>query len=209
MIIPDEPGLAAAYADEQPILDGYWHPEAGDIVMDIGAAVGLYTLPALDAGAHVIAVDPDTVTTAKLERTAAANGLGDYQVIHCALFTSGGYPPEMRAALESSEHYYLIPGADVSWKTLDGLAQELFLTRLSLIKIDVEGAELGVLRSGEMTLTAFHPRLLIEDHTRVYPFVDQMNSRQQIVDFLDGLGYTTQLIPYDEPETARDYLVAE
>jgi len=202
VIIPGEPGLAEAYADEQPVRRDHWHPAAGETVMDIGAGVGIYTIPALLAGAHVIAVDPDTVATAKLQRVAAANGLTGYQVCSCALFNEPGYQQAMAAAVESGPAF----AGPVTWDTLDGLVDRLGLERLDRVKIDVEGAELGLLLSGLRVLEMFHPQLLIEDHTRVYPFVAELNSRAQITTLLAALGYTLQLVPWGPPP--RDYLVA-
>jgi FkbM family methyltransferase len=203
VIIPGEPGLAAAYTDEQPVRDAYWHPAPGDTVIDIGAAVGSYTVPALLAGARVIAVDPDRGATAKLERVAAANGLTDFTVLNAAVFDSPGYPADMRAALEASEYPYLIPRPDVLWATLDEIAEGL--DKVDLIKIDVEGAELGVLRSGPRVLNALRPRLLIEDHTEVYPYVAQIDSRRLCTELLVEAGYTVTEVPWGPPP--RTYLV--
>jgi FkbM family methyltransferase len=202
--LPDEPGLLEAYADEAPIRDAYWKPRRGDVVIDAGAAVGSYAIPALIAGARVIAVDPDAGATAKLERVAALNGLQDYEIRHCALFDSGGYPDDMRAALEAGGYSYLIPPRGTEFITLDDVGASL--DRLDWVKADVEGAELGLLRGGMSTLTRFHPRLLIEDHTEVYPFVAEMRSRHLCIELLEGLGYSVEVIPWGPPP--RSYLVA-
>jgi FkbM family methyltransferase len=205
VVIPDEPGLAAAYADEQPVRDAYWHPGPGDVVIDIGAAVGSYTVPALLAGARVVAVDPDEGATDKLRRVAEANGLSDFTVRNAAVFDRPGYPEDMRAALEASGYAYLIPRPDVTWITLDEAADGL--TAVNWVKIDVEGAELGALRSGPRVLGQLRPRLLIEDHTEVYPYVARMNSRQQCTDLLTRAGYTVTEVPWGPPP--RTYLVCE
>jgi len=55
------------------------------------------------------------------------------------------------------------PGSiDVPTTTLDRHAEETGLTRLDLVKIDIEGAEVGALRGGERTLRRFRPTLVIE-----------------------------------------------
>ena len=205
ILLPDEPGLARAYADEQPVRDAYWRPGKGQVVMDIGAAVGSYTMPALAAGARVTAVDPDTDALAKLERVAALNGLTDYTSLACAVFDGGAYPEDMRAALEASGHRYMIPLRDAAYVTLDELAAGL--DRLDWIKIDVEGAELGVLAGGIGTLTRLRPRLLIEDHTEVYPFTAAMDSRRRCTDLLTQAGYAVARVPWGPPP--RTYLVCE
>ena len=204
ILLPDEPGLPAAYADEREVRDAHWRPQQGQMVIDIGAAVGSYTLPALAAGARVIAVDPDTAALAKLGRVAALNGFTDYTTETCAVFNAPGYPEDMRAALEAAPTADLIPARDADYVTLDELT--VGLDRLDWVKIDVEGAELGVLYSGLKTLHRYHPRLLIEDHTEVYPWVAEMGSRKKCKDLLAAFGYTVTEVPWGPPP--RTYLVA-
>ena len=205
MIVPDEPGLAAAYADEQPVREAYWRPGPGDVVIDIGAAVGSYTVPALLAGAKVVAVDPDKDATDKLQRVATANSLHDYVIRNVAVFDQQGYPADMRAALEASGYAYLIPRPECAWVTFDDVAHDL--DRVDWVKIDVEGAELGVLRSGPRVLGELRPRLLIEDHTEVYPYVAQTDSRRQCKTLLERAGYTVTEVPWGPPP--RTYLVCQ
>lgn len=205
VIVPAEPGLAAAYADEQEIRDAYWKPQPGEVVIDVGAAVGSYAVPALLAGARVIAVDPDKAATDKLERVAAANVLTDYAVRNAAVFDQQGYPLDMYQALMASDYAYLIPHPSVEWVTLDEIANGL--DHVDLVKIDVEGAELGVLRSGPRVLNDLRPRLLVEDHTEVYPYVAKMDSRRQCRELLEQAGYTVTEVAYGPPP--RTYLVCE
>ena len=208
ILIPDEQGMPAAYRDEKPVRDKYWRPGPGDVVLDIGAAVGSYTLPALLNGARVIAVDPDAEATRKLARVASLNEVSGYQVCSAALWSSAeGYPPDMRESLESADYPgCLIPPAAVTWLTLDQVTAVYELDRLDWIKMDVEGAELGVLRGGTGTLTRFHPRLLIEDHTEVYPFVADMGSRRLCRELLERLNYQVEEFSWGPP--SRTYLVA-
>jgi FkbM family methyltransferase len=206
MRIPEGMGIDRAYADEQAIRDVHWHPGPGEIVIDIGAAIGNYTIPALLNGALVIAVDPDRKATAKLARVARFNGMSKFSICTAALWDDNvGYPQEMRDALEDSDFSYLIPPASAKWLTLDQMVAKYRLDRLDWVKMDVEGAELGVLRGGVDTLTRFHPRLIIEDHTEVYPFVAAMDSRRLCRELLERLGYQVQEITWGPPP--RTYLV--
>jgi FkbM family methyltransferase len=206
MRIPEGMGLDRAYADEQAIRDAHWHPGSGEIVLDIGAAIGSYTIPALLNGALVIAVDPDRKATGKLARVAEFNGVSKFSICTAALWEDNfGYPTEMREALEDSDFSYLIPPASAKWLTLDQVVAIYKLDRLDWLKMDVEGAELGVLRGGVETLTRFHPRLIIEDHTEVYPFVAAMDSRRLCRELLKRLGYQVKEISWGPPP--RTYLV--
>lgn len=204
----DEPGVRNCYADEQPVRDQFWHPGPGEVVIDAGSALGSYSMPALMAGAQVIAIEPDGEARKRFATIAEMNGFTSYVQLDVALFSSSaGYPQAMRAELEDSEYYYLIPPRDTPFATLDQVAVEQGLSRADWIKIDVEGAEFGVIKGGLATLERWHPKLLIEDHTGIYPFVAEMRSQEKILELLDRLGYEVQITSYGPPY--RDYIYAE
>ena len=48
--------------------------------------------------------------------------------------------------------------------TLDSIVRKLELKRVDLVKIDVEGAELEVLKGGIETIHRFHPKIIVEVH---------------------------------------------
>jgi FkbM family methyltransferase len=194
--------LALMFDDETEIRDTYWKPGPGEVVADIGACVGTYTLPALMEGATVYAVDPSAHYTAAMMQVCVASRLDVYRlhVINKAVAARGGYTEEFRAALGSSTD--MTAPADAEFTTLDDLAEEYEWDRLDWVKIDVEGAELAVLEGGMTALAAFHPKLLIEDHTDVYEFVAAMNSEQRCFDLLEhGLGYEVEKVRYEGHRT--------
>ncbi|MGW8376297.1 FkbM family methyltransferase [Streptomyces sp. ODS28] len=67
---------------------------------------------------------------------------------------------------------------------------ELALQDVTLIKIDVDGGELGVLHGAEKTLRAFSPALFIELELRIQP-------PAPVLGFLHGLGYRGWVLPGD------------
>jgi FkbM family methyltransferase len=72
--------------------------------------------------------------------------------------------------------------------TLDQLCQRAGLTRVDFIKIDVEGAELHVLRGGARTIETLRPDLLLEieaRHVTRYPY-----GVQDVARWLTSRGYT-------------------
>jgi FkbM family methyltransferase len=196
--LPDDPNITGWFEDEAEVRQAHWRVRPGDVVIDIGCHIGSYTIPALAAGAMVYAVDPSVAYTGTLVRLCESNRLDVSRlvVIHEALAAPGGYEPGFRTALDTMPYpeHHAPDGAVFS--TLDELAQEHDITRLDWVKIDVEGAELGVLMGGAATLRQFVPRLLIEDHTDVYPFVAQMNSRLRCHALLEGFGYRIETVLY-------------
>jgi len=162
-------------------------------------------------GATVYAVDPSRQYTGTLVSICQANQLDltSLHVVNEALADRGGYSPEFRQALAAAPYPEHHAPADASYTTLDDLAQRFGWERLDWMKIDTEGAELGILRGGESVLRRFRPALLIEDHTDVYEFVARMNSRQRCTELLEDLGYHVQLVRYEGHLTPdRTFLAA-
>lgn len=193
------------FGDEQEIRDQYWHIEPGQVVIDIGCHIGSYTIPALDAGATVYAVDPSEPRLAQLRQYWDGDP-ARLITVNKALAEKGGYTPEFRASLDAAGFKEFHAPASARFTTLDDLAAEHGLTRLDWVKIDVEGAELGVLTGGRETLTRFRPSLIVEAHDRVYAFVAAMGNERQCHDLLAGLGYEIEVVPYTRP-AFRDFWV--
>ncbi|MFN8711152.1 MAG: FkbM family methyltransferase, partial [Planctomyces sp.] len=76
--------------------------------------------------------------------------------------------------------------------SLDVAAADVSADSNCFVKLDVEGAELSVLRSGQQFLKTVKPRLLIEVHDYALPqFGD---STEAVYEFLKGFGYTINQI---------------
>ena len=196
------------FSDEQEIRDRYWHIQPGQVVMDVGCHIGSYTIPALSAGATVYAVDPCEPRLARLREYWDGDPARLITATR-ALAGAGGYTPEFRANLGMSAYAEFHAPVTARFSTLDEVAAEYGLTRLDWVKIDVEGAELGVLTGAVETLARFRPVLLVEAHDKVYGFVADMGSEAKSHDLLAGLGYTVEVVPYyGHAETVdRDFWV--
>jgi FkbM family methyltransferase len=196
------PPYALHYDDEAEIREAYWHPDGHDLVIDVGARYGSWTLPALAAGAMVVAVDPHRQILGLLRSAAELNGFGDnLETVAAALLDDESYPEQLIAEID--ERW---PVGHVDFTTLDEVAKG---GPVDWIKIDVEGVELQVLRSGLKTLERHHPTLVIEDHTRVYPWCEQNDIRGQMHELLEGLGYDVESVPYEaDTGSPRDFTVA-
>lgn len=193
------PPYALYYDDEAEVRDAYWCPEAGDQVVDVGARYGSYTIPALAAGATVLAIDPHSEILGLLQDTAILNGFDGLTTMCAGLLDGQPYPAEL------AEEVGAFGPDSVNWTTLDEVAPD----RVDWIKIDVEGAELAVLNGGLATLERDHPRLLIEDHTRVYGWCRKNQVRRKVYRLLQGLGYKIRSVPYEADTGApRDFTVA-
>ena len=129
-----------------------------DVFVDIGANIGYYTCLARQAGNHVVAVEPVPQNLEFLYANLRANRWLDIEVFPVALseqsgiglMFGGGTGASLIAGWAGASEVWQTP---VPLTTLDVLLGDRFKDQRLLIKMDVEGAELGVLRGAEMTLT--------------------------------------------------------
>ena len=114
------------------------------VVVDAGAARGLYTLLAAAAGARVHALEPDAGRRFALRLNVLRAGLGERVTIRRALLGRAN------------------DGGAVS---LDGYCRRNSLAP-DFIKMDIEGAEIAALEGAREVCLEHRPTLLIEFHQR-------------------------------------------
>ena len=187
---------------EGPIIDRYWHVQEGDVVFDVGAGHGLWTLPSCALGARVYAVEPNESSCVALERLLALNRFtSQCHIVQVALSNrKGEHPAELRACAAPFFE------GDPEITTLDALVKALKIPKVDWIKIDVEGGERCVIAGGLRTLMRYRPVVVIEDHTGVAPFMYYCvphDTRGQILATLKTLSYTV----VDEPYSDRNFIV--
>ena len=128
----------------------------GDFFLDVGANVGSYTVIGAGAvGARVMAVEPIPSTFAHLSRNIILNGLSGLVSMKCLGLSDRAGTIRFTRDLDTVNHVLAeneqTPSIDVPITTLD----ELIGVEIPvMIKIDVEGHELSVLRGAERTLNA-------------------------------------------------------
>lgn len=197
-------------------VTGYYEPnqlyfldqvlKAGNVFVDVGANMGLYSLFAANrVGVHgyIIAIEPSTRDFERLETNVKLNSFRNIKPEHCALSNHAGFA-ELHIAKERNAGHntfgtFAYEGVrqerteHVRLQTLDEMIQQKRLERIDVIKVDVEGSELSVLEGAENTINKFHPILLLElsDMT----LAPQGCTSSQVWRFLTGKGYT--IFEYD------------
>ena len=146
-------------------------------VMDVGAHIGLVTLPmanVIDPGGRVVAFEPSGINRAYLERHIALNGFTDRVSVVAALVgerESEGIPffELDEAAGQNTTIAGVLPPdtpqSMIAQVTLDRYCAKTGLSP-EVIKIDVEGAEIDVLRGARKTLTELRPVVFLSVHPR-------------------------------------------
>lgn len=171
----------------------------GMTALDIGAHHGLYTLLAskrVGPSGKVFAFEPSPRERRQLVRNVRVNFCSNVHIEPCALgketardnlyIVEGGEdgcnslrPPAVQSETRPVQ---------VEIVTLDAIASRLGMTKIDFIKLDVEGAELDVLKGAlEVLQTNPRPVLLVEVYDiRTQPWGYKA---REIVIFLDQLGY--------------------
>jgi FkbM family methyltransferase len=177
-----------------PTVLGFLRP--GSVVVDVGASLGEWTVPfarAVGCLGRVIAIEPTQRSAAALEATLAANALHQAEITRCAIADHDG-AAELAVPIVTSPRIdtgtaRLGPApagyeaVRVTLRSLDSVAAERGLSRLDLIKIDVEGHERHVLDGAAAILQRHRPVLVIETGH------ESSTDRKAICDLLGGLGY--------------------
>jgi len=141
---------------------------SGDVVLDCGANVGLYTRHALDKGAKVvIAIEPAPEALECLHRNFAAEVASGRVVI----YPKGVWNKDEELPLSISDAWASTAasvvldrgaaGPKILLTTIDKLVAELQLPTVSLIKMDIEGSEMQALEGAIETVRRFQPRMAI------------------------------------------------
>lgn len=157
------------------------HPAAlsflrpGAVAIDIGAALGTWTLPlarAVGAAGRVLAIEPAPGSAAALELTLLANALRQAEIVRCAVGEEDGTAefavPAVTSARVDSGTAHVGPASageeavTVPLRSLDSLAAERRLPRLDLIRIDVVGYQRRVIDGAGEVLERFRPVLVVE-----------------------------------------------
>jgi len=148
--------------------------KSGDIVLDCGANVGVYTRVALQAGAkRVVAIEPAPENLECLRR-----GFSDeISAGRVVLYEKGVWDKEDMLTLFVDPHNSAGDSFVIHLKsdeekhgmpvtTIDKLSAELGLERVDYIKMDIEGAEQRALLGARETIRKFHPRLSLSTYHR-------------------------------------------
>jgi len=146
------------------MLRQYVRPKS--FVIDVGANIGFFTRKFatwVSDGGKVIAVEPEAVNYAHLERAIAEAGLTDVveTILAAVADTTGQGLLEINPG-HAGDHKLGTSGVPVALTTIDDILTARGWPEVSLIKVDVQGAELRVLAGARRTLERFRPALFLE-----------------------------------------------
>lgn len=171
----------------------------GDTVIDIGANQGEYSLIAARKTGNtgkVLAFEPMKSLYGQLQENIALNksfegritaipiGLSEQAGV-LDLYGKAGSNEGVNTLYPTAEHTVKIESIQLD--TLDQQLQNLGITKVDVIKIDVEGAELQVLKGAQKTLRQYLPTLLLEINRE--SCLAAGYSPEEMLEYLEAFGY--------------------
>ena len=191
-------------------VEGFYEPnqfnflskflKKGMTFVDVGANIGLFGLFAsklVGKTGQVLAIEPSRREFNRLKHNLQLNRTKNIKALKLALGNNNSIKKLNVAVSPYDGHNSFGPFGyettkidhteDVVTKTLDKLIQETKIKQIDAIKIDVEGAELSVLKGGLRTLKILKPLLLMELSDRTLR--KQGSNSNQIWKLLTRLSY--------------------
>ena len=118
-----------------------------NLVVDVGAHIGKYTVLAAKLSKNVLALEPNKENFKILKRNIKINGLKNVRVLRLAASNKNskfklyiGDSSGHHSISRKFKDYQIVSGVK-----LDSLFKKLKVDKVDLVKIDVEGAEMQVL----------------------------------------------------------------
>ncbi len=147
---------------------GEYAVRQGDVALDCGANVGVWTRTALDHGARMIVAFEPAPENIESYRRNFRSEIAAGQVV---LVPKGVWDKEDVLLLRrdpnnsAADSFVMLKdgskGVQAPLTTIDRVVAELRLDRVDYIKMDIEGAEVRALGGARDTIAKFHPRMSI------------------------------------------------
>jgi len=179
------------------------------VFVDVGAYVGFYTVLAARHGWRVVAFEPNPINVILLKYNISLHGVGDRAVIVSkatgdahgwARFSISSNPSESSFTKYLRNELKLLEVV-VEVVTIDSVLESLSVKDIDnlIMKVDVEGFGLRVLRGAMKTIERFRPFILFEVH-RTFDDEDEIRA----LEMLKSLGYGFVVV---EPRSRRNFIV--
>lgn len=159
-------GLRQQYIDD--IYQKYYKVKKGDIIVDLGAHIGVFAVKAAKAAVNegmVVAIEPDIDNLRFLKKNIHANDLRNVVVVEKGVWSTKDRL-KISIRCRTGTHSFLHRKDDnrfveVEVDTLDNILRELGVKKVDFIKMDIEGAEIEAYKGMKETLNVNDAKLAI------------------------------------------------
>ena len=189
-----------SYECDQQALLAKWTNE-GDVVFDVGAHVGFYTLlGSLLVGrkGRVIAFEPVPENLNYLKQHLEINSVSNVEIVEAAVSDRNGCERLSSGPSSSMWHFDAQGELEVQTISLDELMLNGKLPPPNLIKMDIEGAEVHALNGSAGVINEFHPVIILSTHGS--------DVHQKCCSFLESAGYRLTPIGRTSIDECRELL---
>jgi len=163
----------------------------GDIVMDLGANIGLFTTMAAVCGARVVAIEAQSGFHSIIEDNLRRNNCSERAQLELALVGGGTGILSSPQSRSNATHW----GDEPRAATIRSLIQKHSLDRIDLLKIDIEGSEFDLF-SGDLDWLKYVDRITMEVHTG-------FGDVHEIQDTLEVAGFSSVLLSSSNREIVK------
>lgn len=175
------------------------HP--GMTFLDIGANIGLHTNVAASLvgdNGRVIAIEPQSTVRALLQENISLNQFDNVEIISCALGKEQGEGDIYIVNAHNDGQSTLIPDSSettcpsekVKICTVNSVMHDCNIQKVDIVKIDVEGAEMEVLKGGREFFRNSSTKYMfiecVDQHLRRFD-----SSSEELITWLHSEGYRT------------------
>jgi len=185
---PLEAGFNSVYVFKE-VFSGIYErfTNKADLIVDCGAHIGFFTIKMTKMRRKVIAIEPHPTNLLFLKENIRKNEVKNVTVVEKAVGDKKGKAEFFfgNSFDTGSLRFPSKSSIEVEVDTLDSICKELNVSGIDLLKIDVEGAELDVLKGAEESLK-FTKNIAMELH---YEGEDE-----EIRRFLEERGFTVKIV---------------
>ncbi len=193
--------------------------EPGDLLLDLGAHLGTFSLAAAARGARVVAVEASPRNAAFLRASARANGFDDFVVVEVAVSDAPGVVRFRHEGAFGQITTGWAPGVvEAQAKPVSQMLREYDVGRVDLVKLDVEGSEIAAVAGMREILTGPDaPPVVYESNAHTLRMFGA--TPEQLIEVFAQLGYASYLIGEEQimpvgpesfqPDTCVDYLAVK
>lgn len=174
---------------------------AGDSMFDVGANAGYYTVLGgriVGDSGQVVAIEPASANVHNLHNNVRTNQLTNVKVFQGAAGDKNGTVRFHDGAGTGTGHISKEGRSKIPMRSLDDLATAYDVVPTTL-KIDVEGAELHVLRGATRLLTDAKPKILLSTHGQAV--------HERCLSLLCDYGYAVVGMDMADPRAGGDVLL--